>query len=667
MKEQKIQLKEVHKSLIKIGISFLQSFLLLFIGLTVSFFIYYIFLTTYSVPIITSFLDPDEFRSFLEEIGYNDPISVQFQNYFINFFTGNWGESYIIISHMPVTHLMRSTIPDTIEIMLFPTVLGLGAIKLGRIWVRKEGKIYGKLLTIFISIGIAMPIIFLGPMMRYIFGVFLPKLTFGRFDLPVMFRRSPSLPAPPDITGFELFDSIISREWALVNDYILHSILPWFILSLVIIPLFLKQARTEIESDSRKNSIASNSFIAGKIFGFIFFITIIIELTFNLKGFGFYLWESIHVGDALVMNGFLFMIIIFFSFTVLFTNIVSIVTKFLKKKIFKNQLQSKSENREILKETKGGEKSSFKYKLKDYIKSSLHNPYTLIGLCLILILVIISVVHPILKNYPLNRVILPYIDPGATPFAPPSSEHPLGTTKYGYDLLARILYGTQEAFIFGIIVVLIGLAGGSIFGFLAGKFHKYVYSGIIGPMIIFFLFPGVLLMMLLVIFFGRENYLTIMLLVGILLIPIFTRIIANAIRCEYNYFNITKAIIKYIPLEMAFSILLYQVLGFIGFSNYQISQLGETLSWSMAIPNAIWALLWPGIFLLFISLGLILLHEGLQEPTSSRTISEEPSSRLSKNIKSKLKKRKSVQNTLIGQSGKNKSDFDRIADESQNS
>jgi peptide/nickel transport system permease protein len=630
MKEQKIQLKEVHKSLIKIGISFFQSFLLLFIGLTVSFFIYYVILRTYSVPRVIIVLDPDEYASFLNEIGYNDPISVQFQRYFINFFTGNWGESYIMIGGMPVTHMMRSIIPNTIEIMLLPTILGLGAIKLGRIWVRKKSKIYGKLLTIFISIGVAMPVIFLGPIMQYIFGVSLPKITFGRLDLPVMLRRSPSLPAPPDITGFELFDSIISREWALVNDYILHSILPWFILSLVIIPLFLKQARTEIESDSRKDSIASNSFITGKLFGFIFLITIIIELTFNLHGFGFYLWESIFFGDPFVTNGFLYMIIIYFSFTVLSANIVSIVTKFLKKKIFKNQLQSKSENVEILKEKKRGTNSSFKSKLKDYIKSTLKNPYTVIGLCLILILVIMSVVHPILINYPLNRVILPYIDPGAIPFAPPSSEHPLGTTKYGYDLLARLLYGTQEAFIFGIIVVLIGLAGGSIFGFLAGRFHRYVYSGIIGPMIIFFLFPGVLLMMLIAIFFGF-NYLTIMLLVGILLIPIFTRIIANAIRRENNYFNITKAIIKYIPLEMAFAILLYQTLGFVGFGDPQLPQLGVTLNWSMA-SLSYWALIWPGIFLLLISLGLILLHEGLQSPTSSRTISDEQTNRRSQKI-----------------------------------
>ena len=244
---------------------------------------------------------------------------------------------------------------------------------------------------------------------------------------------------------------------------------------------------------------------------------------------------------------------------------------------------------------------------------------------------------------------MPYIDPGATPFDPPSTEHPLGTTLYGYDLLARVLYGIREAFAFGIIVVLIGLAGGSIFGFLAGRLHRYVHSGIIGPMIIFFLFPGLLLAILVLIFFGF-NYLTTMLLFGILLIPIFTRIIANAIRRENNYFDITKAIIKYIPLEMAFAIILYQGLGFIGFSGFQISQLGETLEWgSFRILSAPWAMFWPGFFIFLIILGLIFLHEGLQGPTSSRTISEKRTSRRSKKKHVKTIEQKTTQEKSIEQ------------------
>jgi len=104
-------------------------------------------------------------------------------------------------------------------------------------------------------------------------------------------------------------------------------------------------------------------------------------------------------------------------------------------------------------------------------------------------------------------------------------------------------------------------------------------------------------------------------------IPIFARIIANAIRRENNYFEIIKSIIKSIPLEIVFVILLYQALGFMGFSDPQVPQLGETLNWGRSrLFSAIWATIWPGLFLFIITLSLIFLHEGLQAPASHNTI-----------------------------------------------
>ncbi|MHA2186501.1 MAG: ABC transporter permease, partial [Promethearchaeota archaeon] len=34
---------------------------------------------------------------------------------------------------------------------------------------------------------------------------------------------------------------------------------------------------------------------------------------------------------------------------------------------------------------------------------------------------------------------------GGEPFTPPSLEHPLGTTKYAYDILARLIWGCRTA------------------------------------------------------------------------------------------------------------------------------------------------------------------------------------------------------------------------------
>ena len=613
MKGQRIKLKEGHKFIIKLTISFLQPFFLFLIGLLVNFAIFYLIFRSPYLNRFPPFANPVEYESILIQIGYYEPIPVQLQKYIINFFTGNWGTSYVAADSIPVTEVMRQSIPDTIEIMLLPLIIGLGGFRLGKMWSRRKNKIVGKFMTLFIAMGVAMPLIFFGSTMQYLFANFT--------NLPVAGRSSVLLPNPPDITGFPLFDSMISGNWDLAFDFILHSIIPWLVLSIVITSLVLKQARTKIESDPRKNSIVSNSFIAGKMFGFLFLIMVVIEMIFNLRGFGWYFIASIFSGDPLVINGCIFIIIISFAFTILFANIITITMDFLKKRKLKEGNQSKAEEIGEKNKEKGRKKIHFKNEMKSYIKTSLKNPFTIIGGCLILILVFVSILHPILGTYPLEEITIPYI-PFFAPYSPPSPTHPLGTTIYGYDVLARVLYGTQGAFLFGIVVVLIGLAGGSIFGTLAGKFHRYVYSGIIGPMIIFFLFPSFLLLVLLIPIFPNFDYRAVTVIIGIMQIPIFSRIIANAIRRENNYIDIAKSIIKYIPLEVAFAIILYQTLGFMGFSDSQVPQLGETLNWGRGHISAIWANMWPGIFLFLIMLGLILLHEGLQAPVPHKPIAD---------------------------------------------
>ena len=117
MRDKKIKLKEWHKFIIKLSISFLQAFLLFFIGLLISFFI---FNFAFGNPILNrvGYSDPAVLEAERIRIGYYDPISVQFQKYIINFFTGNWGNSYVVAPGKPVTLLIRHEIPDTIEILL---------------------------------------------------------------------------------------------------------------------------------------------------------------------------------------------------------------------------------------------------------------------------------------------------------------------------------------------------------------------------------------------------------------------------------------------------------------------------------------------------------------------------------------------------------------------
>lgn len=635
--------KDNLKILIKISLAIFQGIFVLFVGLLISFIFFDMMISNPYLNRYPGLVDRETYENILEELRLYDPIIIRFRKYIHNFFYGNWGESYIVRPGEEITKMMKTIVPMSIETMILPLLIGLIGIKLGRVWVKKRDKIQGLIIQIFTIIGLAMPLFFMATLMQLEFSD----------DLPVLFYSDPSIPASERITGFPLLDSILDENWDLAGSIIEHGVLPVITLSFVIAALFIKQTQTNLERNSKDTSFVSNSFTAGKIFGILIALVFIVEITFNRRGFGYYFLMSIYMGDFLLINGCLFMIIMLFSVTMILANIIPIAYKFFRKKIPKkiklirknirskieiyrekiyNVIESfkvKDEVSPPLSEPKIEVEKKYKTKptteLKNYIITTLKNPFIIVGLGLIIFLVFISVFPQLFTPYSLHEITPPYIPPSGIPFDPPSSDHPLGTTMYGYDILARLIYGTRDALVFGIIVTLIGLAVGSIFGFLAGRFYRYLHNGIIGLMIMFFVIPGLMLLILSSILFGGVRPIVIIIMIiGLLLTINFTVIIANAIRRESSYINVIKVAIKYIPLEMAFGIMLYLMLGYIGLGDETTAQLGITFNYGRGHWSAFEAIYWPGLYIFVIMLSLILLHEGLEAPTAQRDVLNTP-------------------------------------------
>lgn len=607
MRERKIHLsKEQKKTIISIILSLAQGICVIFIGLTIGFIFYYVGFQNPYLNKISTVLDRDAIEIVLQQIGWYDPLPIKFIKYINNFFSGNWGESYSIFEGEQVIDVMRDVIPHTIELILLPTLIGLVGIKLGRIWARKRKEIQGRIIQIFTVIGLALPIFFIILAMQYSF----------QDILPILFRTEPGNPEPPFITGLDLFDSLITGNWDLARDYARHYILPVISLSFVILALIIKQTKNNIDNNSSDVRFISNSFTAAKMFGLILPLILLVEMIFNLTGFGYYLMMSIYGGDIFLLNSCIFIIIISFAFIIFLSNIVPIVYKYLKKRLPK-LFKSFPEPQPIMVEQKYEENSirntSLKVELKNYVITTLKNPFALVGLGLIIFLGFIAAFPQLITPYSLNESTM------ALPYAPPSTQHPLGTTKNGYDLLAQLIWGTRDVLLFGFQAVLIGLIGGVIFGVIAGKIHRYIYNGIIGSMLVLYIIPGFVLLVLLTLLAGK-HYLFSISMIGIFLIPSFTYMIANAIRNERNTINIIKRIIKFIPLEIAFAILLYHSLGVLRVMDETTAQLGITFSYGIGHLKVFWPVFGPGFFIFLILLGFILLHEGLEAPIKSREV-----------------------------------------------
>jgi len=266
--------------------------------------------------------------------------------------------------------------------------------------------------------------------------------------------------------------------------------------------------------------------------------------------------------------------------------------------------------------------------LGKYIKSRMKSPICLLGLSLILIFVVSVLFSQMITGYSFEQAMTP--DMGA--WDPPSPAHPLGQTHLGGDVFARTMYGIRDSLVFGFGTVLIGLIGGVSLGILAGRFAKWGYKTVMGVMIIVYILPIFLIMILINFFFGYggwvAGYWLNLIVMGIFLIPIITRAVANSVEGKINIHKIIKQVIIQIPLNVAVAILIYNTVGFLGFGPSGFIQLGnEIMEARMNFIDAPWAFFWPGIAIFELVASFLILHAGL------------------KGFGRKLRKRKVIKNT----------------------
>lgn len=249
-------------------------------------------------------------------------------------------------------------------------------------------------------------------------------------------------------------------------------------------------------------------------------------------------------------------------------------------------------------------KISVKIELKNYLNKIVRSPLTIIGLVAVMVPIIVSIFPQLLTVYSFEEATGIYM--GA--WSPPSPDHPLGQTRFGRDVLALVVYGARDSLIFGFGTVFIALIGGLIFGLLAHRLNHKFLKGITSVKLIVYILIGIILAMFLANIFGNTFEL-LMFTTGFLLIPSFTRIVANA---EFRFFHVGKEIISYVPLFAGIAILFYMILGFFRFSDPLTIQLGQLLFDARPFMfNAFWAMFWPGFVAFLILIGLFVLHRGL--------------------------------------------------------
>ncbi|MFW9772474.1 MAG: ABC transporter permease [Candidatus Heimdallarchaeota archaeon] len=227
------------------------------------------------------------------------------------------------------------------------------------------------------------------------------------------------------------------------------------------------------------------------------------------------------------------------------------------------------------------------------------------------------------------------------PWAPPSSQHPLGTTWGGLDVLARIVFGARFTLIIILSSTLISAIAGTIIGLISAYYGGWFDMLVMRIMDIILSFPGVVFAILFLLIWGRSiEY--IILAFGIIGIPTFSRIIRTFTlkQKELPYIQAAKVIGArnrrimfrhilpncYQPILVSASfnvgkvLLGYTVLAFLGISRLSWVDWGGDVIYTInQLYRAPWASFWPMIMIIATIMGFLFIGDGLRDAFALKT------------------------------------------------
>lgn len=219
----------------------------------------------------------------------------------------------------------------------------------------------------------------------------------------------------------------------------------------------------------------------------------------------------------------------------------------------------------------------------------------------------------------------------------PSLDYWFGTTRQGYDVFSRTLFGTQAALKVVILAtslsLFIGVPLGLVSGYLGGKMDKVLLF----LMDTIYTLPGLLLSVTLAFVVGKGVF-NAAIALSIAYIPQYYRLVRNhttSVKTElfieaaqamgastsrvlsrYLFFNVIQSVPVLFTLNAADAILILGGLGFLGLGlPPEIPEWGHDLRLALdALPTGIWwSATFPGLAMTVMVTGLSLVGEGLSE------------------------------------------------------
>jgi peptide/nickel transport system permease protein len=226
--------------------------------------------------------------------------------------------------------------------------------------------------------------------------------------------------------------------------------------------------------------------------------------------------------------------------------------------------------------------------------------------------------------------------------SPPSWAHPFGTDYLGRDILSRTLVATRVAMLVGIIAVAIALSLGLLLGPISGYYGGAIDSVIMRAADIFFAFPYILFVLLIMSVLG-QGFQNVFIAIGVLGWATFARVVrgqilsvksmefveaaraqgASDLRIIFRHVLPNSMAPVYVAVAMAIggAIATEAALSYLG-----IGVQPPNSSWGLMISDAVqylqagnwWYLFFPSVALVLTVFGFISFGNGLRDATDPK-------------------------------------------------
>jgi peptide/nickel transport system permease protein len=264
------------------------------------------------------------------------------------------------------------------------------------------------------------------------------------------------------------------------------------------------------------------------------------------------------------------------------------------------------------------------------------NPVAITGAVIVVVFLVVAAFAPLLApRDPLAQYLLGEIRPG---FIPGSREgFPLGSDELGRDLLSRLIVGSRQSLLIGVVSTLLGVVVGMALGVLAGAFGGWVDTVVMRFIDILLSIPGLLMAISISVLLGQNQY-SLMIAIAVTQVPIFARLLRGSMlaqrdsdyalaaralgirrsRIVFGHVlpNSLSPVIVQATLSLATAIIEAAALSFLGLGDPDLAR----PEWGAMLSNAQDFLsvrpelaVYPALCIIVVALGFTLLGESLRE------------------------------------------------------